>query len=73
MRFRAIALTVGAFTICGLPFSGCGPSNEATLKGESKVVPQNPDMPTINSYGDLLKYKMEEAKTKGKGATKKAR
>ena len=42
--------------------TGCGPSNEGALKGESKVVATKPGMENVNSYGDLLKYKMKEAK-----------
>ncbi len=54
-------------------YTGCGPSNEDTLKGESKVVPQSPDIPNFKGYGDMIQYKTEQAaKKKGtKGTTDK--
>ncbi len=59
-----------AVAMCFLMCIGCGPANEAALKGESKVVPTKPEMQNVNSYGDLLKYRMQEAKEKGKAAYK---
>jgi hypothetical protein len=63
-RYGALALptlATGLF-LC----TGCGPANEGALKGESKVVPQRADMPNLKGYGDLLQYKMQEAKEKAK-------
>jgi hypothetical protein len=50
--------------------TGCGTANESALKGESKVVPTKPEMQNVNSYGDLLKHQMQEAKDKGKTTSK---
>jgi hypothetical protein len=64
-RFSELKLTV--LSTCLFLCTGCGPANEASLKGESKAVPTKPEMQSVNSYGDLLKYRMQEAKEKGKG------
>jgi hypothetical protein len=71
MKPRFTELNLAAISICLFLCTGCGPANEATLKGESKVVPTKPQMENVNTYGDLLKYKMKEAKEKGNGASKK--
>jgi hypothetical protein len=70
-RYRALALS--ALALCACVYTGCGPSNEETLKGESKVVPQDPNIPNFKRYGDMIQYKTEQAaKKKGaKGATEK--
>jgi hypothetical protein len=66
-------LKLTAISICMLLWAGCGTANEGNVKGESKVVPTKPEMQNVNTYGDLLKYKMQEAKEakdKGKSASK---
>jgi len=70
-RYRALALTALALGVC--VYTGCGPANEDTLKGESKVVPQDPNIPNFKGYGDMIQYQTEQAaKKKGtKGATNK--
>jgi hypothetical protein len=68
-RFTKLMLT--AVSTCVFLCTGCGESNEATLKGGSTVVATKPGMENVQGYGDLLKYKMQEAKEKGKGASKK--
>lgn len=68
-RFAELKLT--AVSTCVFLCIGCGSANEGALKGESKVVATKPGMENVNDYGDLLKYKMQEAKEKGKGASKK--
>jgi len=70
-RYRALALP--ALALCACVYTGCGPSNEDTLKGESKVVPQDPNIPNFKGYGDMMQYKTEQAaKKKGaKGTTEK--
>jgi hypothetical protein len=70
-RFRALALSALALGAC--VYTGCGPSNEETLKGESKVVPQRSDIPNFKGYGDMIQYQTEQAaKKKGaKGTTEK--
>ncbi len=70
MKLRLSELKRTAVSMCLLMCIGCGPANEAALKGESKVVPTKPEMQNVNSYGDLLKYRMQEAKEKGKAASK---
>ncbi len=73
MKRRFTELTLTAVSTCVFLCTGCGPSNEAALKGESKVVATKPGMENVKSYGDLLKYKMKEAKQakeKGKDASK---
>jgi hypothetical protein len=71
MKRRFTELKLTAVSACVFLCTGCGPSNEAALKGESKVVETKPGMENVKDYGDLLKYKMQEAKEKGKGASKK--
>jgi hypothetical protein len=68
-RYRALALA--ALALCACVYTGCGPTNEDTLKGESKVTPQRSDIPNFKSYGEMMQYKTEqEAKKKGaKGKT----
>jgi hypothetical protein len=70
-RYRALALP--AIALCACVYTGCGPSNEDTLKGESKVTPQRTDIPNFSGYGDAMKYQAEQAaKKKGtKGTTEK--
>jgi len=70
-RYRALALTALALGAC--VYTGCGPANEDTLKGESKVAPRDPNVPDFKGYGDVMRYKAEEAaKKKGtKGTTDK--
>lgn len=60
--------------ICMLPICcmSCGPANESTLKGESRVVDTKPEMQGVKTYGDLLNYRMKEAKEKGKTASQKS-
>jgi hypothetical protein len=70
MKLRLSELMRTAVSTCLLVCIGCGPANEAALKGESKVVPTKPEMQNVNSYGDLLKHRMQEAKEKGKNAPK---
>jgi hypothetical protein len=67
-RFTKLKLT--AASMCVFLCNGCGTSNEAGLKGESKAVATKPDMENVKSYGDLVKYKMQEAKAKVKGTSK---
>jgi len=73
-RYRALALS--ALALCAGMYTGCGPSNEDSLKGESKVTPQKSDMPNFKSYGELMQYKKDEAAknkaAKGKTETKEA-
>jgi hypothetical protein len=70
MKPRLTVLLLTAASMCVFLCIGCGPANEGALKGESKVVGTKPEMQNVNSYGDLVKYKMNEAKEKGKGASK---
>jgi hypothetical protein len=73
-RYRALALP--ALALCACVYTGCGPANEDTLKGESKVTPQKSDVPNFSSYGELQQYKLKEAQqnkgSKGKTETKEA-
>jgi len=70
-RYRALALP--ALALCACVYTGCGPANEDTLKGESKVAPRDPNVPEFKGYGDVMRYKAEEAaKKKGtKGTAEK--
>lgn len=67
-RFTEFKLTVLSTSV--LLLIGCGPANEGALKGESKPVATKPEMQNVNSYGDLVKFKMNEAKEKTKGTSK---
>jgi hypothetical protein len=73
-RYRALALPAVVLGAC--VYSGCGPSNEDTLKGESKVAPQRSDMPNFKGFGDAMQYQAEQAAkkkaAKGKTDTKEA-
>jgi hypothetical protein len=66
MKPRFTELKLSAVATCVFLCIGCGQANEGTLKGESKVVGTKPEMQNIQGYGDLVKYKMNEAKDKGK-------
>ena len=70
MKPRFTELKLAAVSTCVFLCTGCGPTNEGALKGESKVVATKPEMQNVKSYGDLVKYKMQEAKEKGKGTSK---
>lgn len=67
-RYRALALP--AIALCACVYTGCGPANEDTLKGESKVTPQRSDVPNFKGYGDAMQYQAEQA-AKKKGAKAK--
>jgi hypothetical protein len=60
-RYRALALP--ALALCACVYSGCGPANE-DLKGESKVAPQDPNLPQFKGYGDVMQFKAQEAAKK---------
>ena len=64
-RYRALALP--AIALCACVYTGCGPSNEDTLKGESKVTPQRSDVPDFKGYGDVMQYQAEQAAKKKAG------
>jgi len=68
-RYRALALP--AIALCACVYTGCGPANEDTLKGESKVAPRDPNLPDFKGYGDVMRYKTEQAAKKkaAKGTT----
>jgi len=53
-------------------FSGCGTSNEAGLKGESRAVPQRADLPNFKNYSEVAQYNMQKAKEQPKKGVKKA-
>ena len=72
MTPRSIASKIATLTVCGLMFGGCGPSNEAGLKGESKAVPQNPDLPNFKNFGEVNQYNLQKAKEQTKKGVKKA-
>jgi len=67
-RYRAFALA--ALALCCCVYTGCGPSNEDTLKGESKVAPRDPNVPDFKSYGEVMRFKTEQA-AKNKGGKAK--
>ena len=69
--YGASALLTVALGIFLCP--GCGPANEDSLKGESKVVPQRSDVPNFKGYGEAMQYYAQQAKEKAKSAPKKAR
>lgn len=69
---RSLASIIAALTMCGLMFSGCGPSNESGLKGESKVAPRDPNIPDFTSYSEVSQYQMEKAREQMKKGAKKA-
>jgi len=73
-RYRALALP--AIALCACVYAGCGPTNEDTLKGESKVAPRDPNVPDFKGYGDVMQYKSQQAAkskaAKGKAETKEA-
>jgi hypothetical protein len=62
MRLQTIALAIAAIAVCGVTQSGCGRSNEADLKGESKVAPPKADMPNFNNFIEFQQYNMQKAK-----------
>jgi hypothetical protein len=72
-RYRALALP--ALALAASVWAGCGPSNEDTLKGESKATPQDPNVPDFKGYGDAMQYQAKQAAqnkaAKGKTATPK--
>ena len=72
MTPRSIASKLATLTVYGLMFSGCGPSNEAGLKGESRAVSQNPDLPNFKNYSEVSQYNMQKAKEQPKKGVKKA-
>jgi curli biogenesis system outer membrane secretion channel CsgG len=72
MTRRFIASAIATVTMCGLLFSGCGQSNEAGLKGESKAVPQKPDLPNFTNYSEVSQYTMQKAQEQMKKGVKKA-
>jgi hypothetical protein len=66
--YRAVALS--ALALCACVYTGCGPTNEDTLKGESKVAPQRSDMPNFKGYGDVMQYQADQAAKKKGGKAK---
>jgi hypothetical protein len=68
-RFRALALP--AVAVCVFLCTGCGPTNEEGLKGESKVVPPAPGTPEITDYAGAAKYMQEQQAAKNKAANAK--
>jgi len=76
MKARYRALAVPALALCAGMYTGCGPSNEDALKGESKVAPKDPNLPEFKGYGDVMQYKAQQAAknkaAKGKTETKES-
>jgi len=52
----------GMISLHGLLSSGCGPSNESSLKGESRVAPQKADLPDFKNFTEYQIYNMQKAK-----------
>jgi hypothetical protein len=71
LRYRVWALPTVAFGLC--LSTGCGPTNEEALTGESKVAPHKEGTPDFKSYSEAMTYQKEQAaKNKSvKGAAKK--
>jgi hypothetical protein len=67
-RYRALALP--AIALCACVYTGCGPTNEDTLKGEAKIAPRDPNVPDFKSYGDVMQYQAEQAAKKKGGKAK---
>jgi hypothetical protein len=72
LRYRVLALPTVALGV--FLTTGCGPTNEEALKGESQVVPHKEGTPDFKSYSEAMQYQAQQAaKNKSaKGAAKKA-